>query len=62
MPRRVQADRVEEGLRGHSEGRAQTYAPLDRREIEPVVVKKFVRMSIRVHAITLSVAKQNASP
>ena len=47
----AQADRVEESLRGHSEVSAQTRAPLDRQEIEPVVVKEFMRMSSRVHAI-----------
>jgi hypothetical protein len=48
----AQADRVEGSLRSHPEVNAQTRAPLDRQAIEPVVVEEFVRMSIRVHAVT----------
>jgi hypothetical protein len=53
---------VEESLRGHTGVSAQTRAPLDRQEIEPVIVEEFMTVNIGVHGSFPFGDKQKASP
>jgi hypothetical protein len=58
----AQADRVEESLRSYTVVIAQTWAPLDRQEIEPVIVEELVCICIASMRSPFFDDMQKASP